>query len=74
METQDRANHVTQTKTLPGPSAGWVTCWSSPGPIVPAVFKKNILFVVKTQPLYYVFDLCDHKTVSQLLSDAFRFG
>lgn len=32
VETEDRANHVTQTKTLPGPSAGWVTFWSLPGP------------------------------------------
>lgn len=28
-ETEHRASHVTQTKTLPGPSAGWVTCCAS---------------------------------------------
>lgn len=41
VETEDRANHVTQTKTLPGPSAGWVTCCSLPGPAAYAVFKNN---------------------------------
>ena len=38
VETEESANHVTQTKTLPGPSAGWVTCCSPPGPTTNALF------------------------------------
>lgn len=30
VQMKRRANHVTQTKTLPGPSAGWVTCLTPP--------------------------------------------
>lgn len=30
VQMKRRANHVTQTKTLPGPSAGWVTCLVPP--------------------------------------------
>lgn len=30
VQMKRRANHVTQTKTLPGPSAGWVTCLAPP--------------------------------------------
>lgn len=41
VETQSGANHVTQTKTLPGPSAGWVTCCSVPGLILNAEFKTK---------------------------------
>lgn len=34
VQMERRANHVTQTKTLPGPSAGWVTCLALPGALI----------------------------------------
>lgn len=43
VQMKRRANHVTQTKTLPGPSAGWVTCLAPPTPGL----SLNVIFKIK---------------------------
>lgn len=47
VQMERRANHVTQTKTLPGPSAGWVTCFALPGRSLNAVFNIKPAFIAK---------------------------
>lgn len=49
VQMKRRANHVTQTKTLPGPSAGWVNMFSPPLPglSLNVIFKIKAPFMVK---------------------------
>lgn len=47
VQMKRRANHVTQTKTLPGPSAGWVTCLAPPGLSLNVIFKIKASFIAK---------------------------
>lgn len=50
VEMERRANHVTQTKTLPGPSAGWVTGLALPALPLSAVANANPAFIAKCCP------------------------
>lgn len=60
VEMERRANHVTQTKTLPGPSAGWVTCLALPALPLNAVANANPAFIAKCCP----FGVCGETVVT----------
>lgn len=47
VEMERGANHVTQTKTLPGPSAGWVTGLAAPARSSNATFGVKPAFIGK---------------------------
>lgn len=51
VQMKRRANHVTQTKTLPGPSAGWVTCFAPPaGSLIKRYIQDKIIIYREALP------------------------